>query len=71
MRPVGLMHAFGVLHCKFCWVQLANYGGFRFLKSPSEVFINCCTKKQLLQMAEHNSIDVSDKKCKDEIKSAV
>lgn len=42
-----------------------------FFESPSETFIKYCTKEQLLQIAEHYSIAVSDKKLKDEVKSAV
>lgn len=42
-----------------------------FLGVPSEVFVHKCTKKQLIQIAEHYEINADGKKCKAEIKSVV
>uniref|UniRef100_A0A3B4TE40 Gypsy retrotransposon integrase-like protein 1 n=1 Tax=Seriola dumerili TaxID=41447 RepID=A0A3B4TE40_SERDU len=40
-----------------------------FVKAPSEDFLNKCTKEQLLKVAEHFEIDISDRRLKDTVKS--
>ena len=42
-----------------------------FVAAPSEVFMNSCTKEELLQMADHYEIRVADKKRKDEVKCVI
>lgn len=36
-----------------------------FVKAPSEDFLKKCTKEQLLKIAEHFEIDISDRRLKD------
>ena len=40
-----------------------------FVKAPSEDFLKKCTKEQLLKIAEHFEIDISDRRLKDTVKS--
>lgn len=40
-----------------------------FVKAPSEDFLNKCTKEQLLKIADHFEIDISDRRLKDTVKS--
>lgn len=43
-----------------------------FVQSPSEDFLNSCTREQLLKLAEHYDVDVGDKRrLKDEIKGVL
>ncbi|XP_030294105.1 uncharacterized protein LOC115594274 [Sparus aurata] len=40
-----------------------------FVKAPAEELLDKCTKEQLLKIAEHYDIDISDKRLKDTVKS--
>lgn len=40
-----------------------------FLHSPSDHLLSQCTKDQLLKIAEHYDIDISDKRLRDNIKA--
>ena len=40
-----------------------------FFASPSEEFLDICTKEQLLQIAEHYDVDVGDKRLKERMKA--
>ncbi len=40
-----------------------------FCETPSEELLDGCTKEQLLKIADHYSVDISDKRLKDTVKS--
>lgn len=38
-------------------------------ETPSELFLDGCTKEQLLKIADHYKVEISDKRLKDTVKS--
>ena len=40
-----------------------------FVSAPTEEFLDKCTKDQLLRIADHYKIEISDKRLKDTVKS--